>query len=81
MEDRRSPLHLTTLYIYDPNTAAGARVTHKQLLAHIRSRLHSSKVFTQKLHHVPMDLDFPYWVDDTNFDLEFHVRHLSLIHI
>lgn len=78
MEDRRSPLHLTTLYIYDPNTAAGARVTHKQLLAHIRSRLHSSKVFTQKLHHVPMDLDFPYWVDDTNFDLEFHVRHIAL---
>jgi WS/DGAT/MGAT family acyltransferase len=25
-----------------------------------------------------MSLDQPYWVDDENFDLEFHVRHIAL---
>ena len=78
MEDRSAPLHLTSLYIYDPSTAPGGKVRHKQLLAHIRSRLNTSKVFTQKLHHVPLNLDFPYWVDDPGFDLEFHVRHIAL---
>ena len=78
MEDRAAPLHLTSLYIYDPSTAPGGKVRHKQILAHIQSRLHSSKVFTQKLLHVPMNLDYPYWVDDPGFDLEFHVRHIGL---
>jgi len=78
LEDPAVPLHLTTLYIYDPSTAPKGKVTHKQLLAHIESRLQSSKVFTQKLQHVPMNMDFPYWVDDPDFDLEFHVRHIGL---
>lgn len=78
LESSAAPLHLTTLYIYDPSTASGGTVTHKQLLAHIESRLHTSKVFTQKLLHVPMNLDYPYWVDDLDFDLEFHVRHIAL---
>jgi len=78
LENQAAPLHLSSLYIYDPGTAPGGKVTHKQLLAHIESRLHTSKVFTQKLMHVPMNLDFPYWVDDPDFDLEFHVRHIAL---
>ena len=78
MENPAAPLHLTSLYIYDPSTAPKGKVTHKQLLAHIDSRLHSSKVFTQKLQHVPMNVDFPYWVDDPHLDLEFHVRHIAL---
>jgi WS/DGAT/MGAT family acyltransferase len=78
MEDPAAPLHLSALYIYDPATAPGGKVTHKQLLAHIKSRMHTSRVFSQKLHKVPMDLDFPYWVDDPDFDLEFHVRHIAL---
>lgn len=78
MENRAAPLHLTTLYIYDPSTAPTGKVRHKQILAHVASRMHSSKVFSQKLHHVPMNLDYPYWVDDPDFDLEFHVRHIGL---
>ena len=78
MEHPAAPLHLSALYIYTPRTAPGGKVTHKQLLEHIASRVHSSKVFTQKLHKVPMDLDFPYWVDDPGFDLEYHVRHIAL---
>jgi WS/DGAT/MGAT family acyltransferase len=27
---------------------------------------------------VPLGLDRPYWVDDENFDLEYHVRHIAL---
>ena len=32
----------------------------------------------RKLAHLPLELDRPYWVDDPDFDLEFHVRQLAL---
>ncbi len=78
MEAANSPLHLTSIYIYDPSTAPGGKITHKQLLQHINERIHTSSVFTQRLRKVPMNLDFPYWVDDPNLDIEFHVRHIGL---
>ena len=27
---------------------------------------------------MPLGLDQPYWIDDVNFDIEFHVREISL---
>ena len=32
----------------------------------------------QRLKYVPLGLDQPYWIDDANFDIEFHVREISL---
>ncbi|CAN5609142.1 wax ester/triacylglycerol synthase family O-acyltransferase [soil metagenome] len=32
----------------------------------------------RKLVDVPLQLDHPYWVDDCDFDLHFHIRHLRL---
>ncbi len=31
-----------------------------------------------RLAEVPLGLDYPYWVDDPDFDLDFHVRELAL---
>ena len=44
----------------------------------IRSRLHLSKVFRRRLVHAPMDIGRPRWIEDPDFDLDFHVRHDSL---
>jgi WS/DGAT/MGAT family acyltransferase len=27
---------------------------------------------------VPLDIDYPYWIEDENFDIEYHVRHIAL---
>ncbi len=32
----------------------------------------------RKLVTVPFDLDRPYWIEDADFDLDFHVRHIGL---
>ena len=32
----------------------------------------------RKVVEVPFELDRPYWVEDDEFDLDFHVRHLGL---
>lgn len=31
-----------------------------------------------RLREVPLGLDYPYWIDDVDFDLHFHVRELGL---
>jgi WS/DGAT/MGAT family acyltransferase len=70
--------NITLISIYDPSTAPEGRVRFKGLLKHIESRLHLSPIFRQKLLRVPLELDFPYWIEDENFDLEYHVRHIAL---
>jgi diacylglycerol O-acyltransferase len=70
--------NITLISIYDPSTAPEGRVRFKRLLKHIESRLHLSPIFRQKLLRVPLELDFPYWIEDENFDLEYHVRHIAL---
>jgi len=70
--------NVTLIHVYDPSTAPGGRVRFKHILAHIESRLHRSAVFRRRLLHVPLELDYPYWVEDEHFDIEYHVRHIAL---
>ena len=68
--------HLTSIGIFDQSTVPGGEVVRfKDILAHVESRLHMSPLFKRRLVHVPLELDFPYWVDDEHFDLEYHIRH------
>ena len=32
----------------------------------------------RRLVEVPLRLDHPYWIDDPDFDLDYHVRHIGL---
>ncbi|MDP2821284.1 MAG: wax ester/triacylglycerol synthase family O-acyltransferase [Sulfuritalea sp.] len=70
--------NVTLLHIYDQSTAPGGMVRFKQIMAHVESRLGQLPIFRQKILRVPLDLDYPYWVEDENFDIEYHVRHLAL---
>ncbi len=68
--------HLTTLSIFDQSTVPGGEVVRfRDILEHVESRLHMSPLFKRRLVRVPLELDFPYWVDDEHFDLEYHIRH------
>ncbi len=73
-----SNANVTLIQIYDQSTAPGGKVRFKSIMAHIESRLSGLPLFRSKLQRVPLDLDHPYWVDDPNFDLEYHVRHIAL---
>ena len=35
-------------------------------------------VLRRKLLNVPLGLDQPYWVDDPDFDIEYHIREIAL---
>lgn len=78
LETPRTPMHIGSIAIYDPSTAPNSFVRFKDILNHIEERLHLAKSFRRKLANVPLSLDYPYWIDDPDFDLEYHVRHIAL---
>jgi WS/DGAT/MGAT family acyltransferase len=77
-ETKNAPTHISGLNIYDQSTAPGGLVTFKGILANLESRLHLARCFRQKIVRVPFGFDHPYWIEDPDFDLEFHVRHIAL---
>ncbi|TNE32485.1 MAG: wax ester/triacylglycerol synthase family O-acyltransferase, partial [Alphaproteobacteria bacterium] len=73
-----SPMHIGSIVIYNPVTAPGGFVRFKDILNFFESRMQLSRTMRQRLVRVPFDLDYPYWIEDPDFDLEYHVRHLAL---
>lgn len=69
METRNSPMHIGSILIYNPETAPGGFVRFKDILAFMHSRMQLSKTMRQRLVRVPFDLDYPYWIEDKDFDL------------
>ena len=78
LETPHTPMHIGSVGIYDPSTAPGGFVRFKDVLHFVGSRLSGARSFRQRLVRVPFDLDHPYWIEDPEFDLEFHVRHIAL---
>jgi WS/DGAT/MGAT family acyltransferase len=78
LERSSAPVHIGSTVIYDPSTAPGGFVRFKDILSFFESRLHLAQTMRQKMVKVPFGIDYPYWVQDINFDLEYHVRHLAL---
>lgn len=70
--------HVASLGIYDPSTVPGGKFRFKDILRHFSRRLDTNPLFRQRLVTAPHGIDRPYWVDDPDLDLEFHVRHIAL---
>ena len=77
-EKPETPMQIQMLLIYDQSTAPNGRVTFKRIMDEIDARLHLAPTFRRRLTELPGGLHMPYWVDDPNFDLEYHVRHIAL---
>jgi WS/DGAT/MGAT family acyltransferase len=73
-----APIHIGSIAIYDPSTAPGGFVRFKDILNFLRGRLYLAKSLRQRMVKAPFGIDYPYWIEDPNFDLEYHVRHAAL---
>jgi WS/DGAT/MGAT family acyltransferase len=78
LETPNAPMHIGAVTIYDQSTVPGGVQGFKAILGTIEARLHRARTFRQRLQRVPLGLDHPYWREDPDFDLEFHVRHIAL---
>jgi WS/DGAT/MGAT family acyltransferase len=80
METNKSLSHVTSVSIFDPSTAPNGMVRFKDIIEHVKSRLHTSPIYKRRIYHVPLELDYPYWIDDEHFDIEYHISHGRLPH-
>ena len=78
LEDSRNYGHVGAMSILDPSTAPGGELTLVNLQDLIAERLPLVPPFRWRLTEVPLNLDYAYWIDDPDFDLEFHVREIAL---
>jgi len=73
LEDRSAHMHVGALVIFE-----GKPPSYREVLALIESRLHNVPRYRQRLMTVPFGQGRPVWVDESQFDLEYHVRHTAL---
>ncbi len=78
LENARQSGHVGGLAILDPSTAPGGQLELADVQRMIAERLPLLPPMRWRLVEVPFGLDYPYWVDDEDFDLDFHVRELAL---
>jgi diacylglycerol O-acyltransferase / wax synthase len=76
LEGSGGQLLFSGAYIYAPRD--GQDLSRDVLVAHLKDRLLVHPVFRRRLQRVPLNLDFPYWVDDPSFEIENHVRERRL---
>jgi diacylglycerol O-acyltransferase / wax synthase len=77
LETANTTGHVGGLSVLDPSTASEA-LTLARLTEVMAERLALAPVLRRKLLNVPLGLDQPYWIDDADFDIEYHVRELAL---
>lgn len=77
LDKPHTPWNGGIVLVYDrPPTPDG--MSFQDVLTHFQARLHLVDVLRLKLFRVPGNLDRPYWVEDPNLDLEYHIRNLAL---
>jgi diacylglycerol O-acyltransferase len=78
LETRRQSGHVGSVAILDPSTSAGGTLGVADIEALITDRLPLLPPLRRRLLEVPLGLDYPYWIEDDDFDLHFHVREIGL---
>jgi len=66
-------MHVGAMLVFE-----GPPPAYEDVVDQIRSRLHLVPRYRQKLAVPPLETGRPLWVDDTSFNLDYHVRHTAL---
>jgi diacylglycerol O-acyltransferase / wax synthase len=77
MENARTYGHTSGVIILDPSTA-DQPINADTIRDYIADRIHLLDPLRWRLVEVPLGIDRPYWVDDPDLDLNFHVRGIAL---
>ena len=71
-ETPTSPMHIGSVAVIEGS------LDFQKFKATIHSRIHMIPKLRQRLVYVPFSIDYPYWVDDPNFDIDMHIHHIAL---
>src|SRR5436305_9745616 len=73
LEDRTAHMHVGAVATFE-----GPAPQYREFLRLIEARLEQVPRYRQRVLPVPLKQGRPVWVDETQFDLEYHVRHTAL---
>lgn len=71
-ETPTSPMHIGSVAVIEGS------LDFDKFRATILSRIHTVPNLRKRLVYVPLSIDYPYWVDDPNFDIDMHIHHIAL---
>src|SRR4051812_2381472 len=66
-------MHVGAVVIFE-----GPPIPHDEFVAGLESRLHLVPRYRQKLAFPRFEMGRPFWIDDPNFNVDYHVRHTAL---
>jgi diacylglycerol O-acyltransferase len=69
--------HVAWLSLFDPGHQPTAGI-YERTKKTLEERLHLLPPYRWRLAEVPLGIDRPYWFNDPDFDIDFHVRHLAV---
>jgi diacylglycerol O-acyltransferase len=75
LETPSSHMHVTGVYLLEPGSSDLSFEAIKDMIS---SRLGLAAPFRRRIVEVPFKLHHPVWVEDPDFDLDYHVRHAAL---
>jgi diacylglycerol O-acyltransferase / wax synthase len=71
-ETANSPMHVGSVAVIEGS------LKFEDFRQVLLSRLHLIPKLRQRLVQVPFNIDYPYWADDPNFDIDMHLQHIAL---
>jgi diacylglycerol O-acyltransferase / wax synthase len=77
LETPSSHMHVAGLMILDPSETEGG-IDLDRVKEVYGQRLHLAPPFRRRLAEVPFGLHHPLWIEDPDFDLDFHIRSTAL---
>ncbi|HWD71900.1 MAG TPA: wax ester/triacylglycerol synthase family O-acyltransferase, partial [Actinomycetota bacterium] len=73
LEDRVSHMHIGSIAIFE-----GPEPPFEKFVAMVEGKLPLVPRYRQVVREVPLELGRPVWVDDPDFNIDYHVRHTAL---
>ena len=70
-------MHVAMTAIFDPSTVPDG-YSFEKVKDFIQSRLHLVPPFRRRVVEVPFRLNHPIWVEDPDFDLDYHIRRIGI---
>jgi diacylglycerol O-acyltransferase / wax synthase len=69
--------HVCAVMVFDPSTMKDG-YSFDRVKEFVRDRLHLIPQFRRRLAWVPFNLHHPVWIEDPDFDLDYHVRRIAV---
>ena len=70
-------MHVASTCVFDPTTVPGG-YSFEKVRALVENRLPLLPPFRRRLVEIPFALHHPLWIEDPDFDLDYHVRRAAL---